>query len=110
MDRYRYESSSDSDRHYYQHRYHPYIKNDRGYLPDQFKKEKPPNFDGDVKKPEDAEAWILGMNKFFELHEYTNNMKGRITIFSMRGKAYIWWEYVKRDGDIRIDDMIWHEF
>jgi len=38
-------------------------RNDMGYLLDEFKKVKPPTFDGDMKKLEDAEAWILGMNK-----------------------------------------------
>lgn len=85
-DEYMYYSSSGSDRHHDHHRYHPYRRSDRGYLSNEFKKAKPPTFDGDVKKPEDAEAWILGMNKFFELHEYTNNMKFIITIFSLKGK------------------------
>jgi len=35
------------------------------------------------------------MKKFFELHNYTNNMKARVTIFNLRGKADIWWEDVK---------------
>lgn len=47
---------------------------DRGYFPDEFKKQKPPTFHGDLKKLEDAEAWILGMKTLFELHEYTRNM------------------------------------
>ena len=41
---------------------------------------KPPTFDGDVKKREDADAWILGLNKFFKFHEYIDNMKPRIAI------------------------------
>ena len=53
------------------------------------------NFDGDVKKLEDAEAWILGMNKLFELHDYKDNLKARVMIFSLKCKVYIWWEYVK---------------
>lgn len=105
-----YDSSSDSDRHYGCHRYHPYRRNDRGYLPDELKKEKPPTFDGYVKKPEDAEAWILGMNKFFELHEYTYNMKAWIIVFRLKGKTDIWWEDVKRVRDIKTDDLSWQEF
>ena len=42
------------------------------------RKEKSHTFDGDVKKLEDAEAWILGMKKLFEFHEYTDNMKAQI--------------------------------
>ncbi len=49
----------------------------------EFKKSKPPTFDGDVKKMEDAKAWILEMNKLFELHEYIDNMKAQIAIFSL---------------------------
>lgn len=41
-----------------------------GYFPDEFKKVKPPTFDGYLKKLEDAEAGLLVMKKLFELHEY----------------------------------------
>jgi len=47
------------------------------------------------------------MKKFFELHEYTDNMKARIDIFILRAKADIWWEDVKRVRDIRKDDLSW---
>lgn len=59
---------------------------------------------------EDAEAWILGMNKFFELHEYANNMKALIAIFSLKGKEDIWWEDVKWVRDIRTDNLSRWEF
>jgi len=35
------------------------------------------------------------MKKFLEMHDYTENMKARITIFSLKGKIDIWWEDVK---------------
>jgi len=44
---------------------------------------------------QDAEAWILGINESFELHEYTDNMKARVVLFSLKGKVGIQWEYVK---------------
>ena len=74
------------------------------------KKEKPPTFDGYVNNPEDAEAWILAMNNFFELQNYIHNMKAKVVIFSLRGNTNIWWEDVKRVREIRIDDLNWHEF
>lgn len=79
-------------------------------MPDAFKKSKPPNFDGDLKKPKDADSWILGVNTFFELHEYKENMKAIITIFNLKHKADIWWEDVKQVKDIRMEDLSWHEF
>lgn len=42
-DRHRYNSSSSSNRHNDK-------KSDRGYLLDEFKKEKPPTLDGEMKK------------------------------------------------------------
>ena len=73
------------------HHYHPYKRNERGYFLDELKKSKPCTFNGELKKLEDAKAWMLEMNKFFEFHVYTKNMKSRITIFSLNGKENKWW-------------------
>jgi len=109
-DRHMYYSSSGSDRHYDRRHYHPYMRCDRGYLPDEFKKAKPPTFDGDLKNMKDEKSWILGMNKFSELHNYTDNMKARVAIFSLKCKADISWEDVKRVRDMTTKDLSWHEF
>lgn len=61
-----------------------------GYFPDEFKKEKPPTFNGEMKNLQDAKAWLHGMNTFFRLHDYSNNMKARITTFNSKGKENIW--------------------
>jgi len=63
-----------------------------------------------VKNSKDVEAWILGMNKLFEFHEYIDNMKSKIVIFIFKGKEYTWWEDVNRVRDIRMNDLSWHEF
>jgi len=89
-DRHKYDSSSNSDRHYDLHQYHPYKRSDRGYFLDEFRKEKPPTFDGEMKKPHDADAWFLGMRKFFKFHDYSENMKARVATFSPKGKVHIW--------------------
>jgi len=96
-DEYKYYSSFGSNTHHDRHHYHPYMRNDRGYLLDEFNKAKPPTFDGYV-------------NKFFELHEYTDNMKAWIAIFSLKGKANIYWEDVKWVRDIKTYDLSWREF
>jgi len=62
-------SSSSSDRHHGHHCYKPYKRNDKGYFLDEFKKSKPPTFDGKLKKYEYEEASLLGMMIFFELHD-----------------------------------------
>ena len=42
---------------------------------DEFKKARLPNFNGEVKTGQEAEAWILGMNKYFQVQNYSGNMK-----------------------------------
>eukprot|EP00253_Pinus_taeda_P035113 PITA_35113 len=37
-------------------------------------------------------------------------MKARITPFSIKDKADIWWEYMKNVKDIQEDDLTWHAF
>jgi len=50
---YGHHSSSSSKRHHYNHhRHHHYRRKE--YLPEEFKKVRPPTFDGDIKKLEDA--------------------------------------------------------
>ena len=53
---------------------------------EEFKKAKYPTFYGKVKKAEDVEAWLLGVKKDFRVHDYFENMKARISIFSLKGK------------------------
>ncbi len=60
-----------------------------GYFLDHFKKEKPLSFDGYLKMSKYVEAWLVGRKKFFELYEYTKNMKVKIVIFSLKAKVDI---------------------
>ena len=50
------------------------------------------------------------MKKLFELHDYAENMKSRIDIFSVKGKENIWLEDVKCVKEMRIKELSWHEF
>jgi len=92
------------------HCYHPYRRSDRGYFPDEFKKAKPPTFDGKMRKPKSAKAWFLGMRKFFTLHDYLENMKARVAIVSLKGKVDIWLEDMKNVRCIHEEDLNWTEF
>ena len=63
-----------------------------------------------MKKLQDVESWFLGMNKFFRVHDYSENMKEKITKFSLKGKAYIQWEDVNNVRDIHEEELSWIEF
>ena len=52
---------------------HPASKRQLIELQGEFRKIKPPHFDG--KLEEDAEAWLINMNKYFQLYEYSHNLK-----------------------------------
>ena len=42
---------------------------------DEFRKAKPPTFDGEIKTRQEAEAWILRIKKYFQVQNYLGNMK-----------------------------------
>jgi len=43
-------SSCGSERHHHHHHYHLYMRSEKGYWLEDFKKVKPPTFDGEMKK------------------------------------------------------------
>ena len=38
---------------------------------DEFKKERPPTFNGEIKNGQEAEASVLGMRKYFQVQDYS---------------------------------------
>jgi len=65
------------------------MRSEKHYWSEELKKVNPPTFDGEMMKSEDAEAWLLGMNKFFILQDYSKNMKAKITTLSLKGETNI---------------------
>jgi hypothetical protein len=58
----------------------------------EMRKIKPPTFDGEHKKDEYAETWLLDMRNYFQLHNYSSHAEGRIVIYQLKGKASMWWD------------------
>ena len=56
----------------------------------EFRKIKPPTFDGE--KEELAEAWLINMNKYFQVYDYDSGLKARLAIYQLKDKATLWWE------------------
>lgn len=54
-------------------------------LQGEFRKIKHPLFDG--KQEEAVEAWLINMNKYFQLYKYGHNLKSQLTIFQFAGKS-----------------------
>jgi hypothetical protein len=70
----------------------------------------PPTFDGENKKDEDVETWLLGMRKYFQLHNYSSHAEGRIYIYQFKGKASMWWDQPVKMHHIREKNVTWKEF
>jgi len=69
----------------------------------EFKKIKPPNFDGQYE--ERAEAWILNMSKYFQIYNYPENLKARLVVYQKNGKYAIWWQEIKIVNKIRSSEL-----
>jgi hypothetical protein len=71
---------------------------------------KPPTFDGEHKKDEYAETWLLGMRKYFQLHNYSSHVEGIIAIYQLKGKASVWWDQLVQVQHVREKNVTWREF
>eukprot|EP00253_Pinus_taeda_P010499 PITA_10499 len=83
-------------------------KRQRVELQGEFRKIKPPHFD--KEQEEAAEAWLINMNKYFQLYEYDHNLKARLAIFQLQGKATLWWEEVKIVKGVTEQTITWDSF
>ena len=53
-------------------------------------------FNVEVEKGEEAEAWLSGMKKYFQIYNYSDRLKARMVIYKLTGKDDIWWKDIKR--------------
>ena len=80
------------------------------HLEGEFKKIKPTSFNGESKTGEEAEAWLLDIKKYFQIYNYSSNMKVRMAIYNLKGKASIWWQDLKISQGLKEKMMEWAEF
>ena len=74
---------------------------------DEFKKTRPPTFNGEVKNGQEDESWLLGMRKYFQVQYYSGNMKDRVVIFNLIRRESMWWEYFKKVKKINGKKIAW---
>ena len=77
--------SSEADLYDRKKKYRPYEE-----ISGEFKKIKPPTFNGETEKGEEAESWLSGMRKYFHIYNYSNQLKERMAIYNLFGKDDIW--------------------
>ena len=47
------------------------------------------------------------MKKYFQIYNYSNQLKERMAIYNLTGKADIWWQDLKRVKGIREKNINW---
>ena len=65
---------------------------------------------GETEKGEEAESWLSGMKKYFQIYNYSNQLKARMAIYNLSGKANIWWKDLKRVKGIKEKNVNWSTF
>ena len=50
------------------------------------------------------------MKKYFQIYNYSNQLKARMDIYNLSGKADIWWQDLKRVKGIKYKNVNWSTF
>jgi hypothetical protein len=74
------------------------------------RKLKPPSFDGEREREDDVEAWLLGIMRYFQLHNYSSNLEARITTYHLQGKVAMWWDQLNKVENINESRITWKQF
>jgi hypothetical protein len=60
-----------------------------------------------IGREEYDEAWLLGMRKYFQLHDYPSNVEARIETYHLQGKTSMWWAQLKHVTHIDEKRISW---
>ena len=50
------------------------------------------------------------MKKNFQVQDCYGNMKARVAIFNLNGRASIWWEHLRKVKNINDKKIVWKQF
>ena len=53
---------------------------------------------------------LLGMRKYFRVHNYSSEMKARLAIYNLNGKAARWWRDLKHTKKHELREIQWSNF
>lgn len=59
---------------------------------------------------EAVEAWLININKYFQIYEYDNNLKERLAIYQFQGMVTMWLKEVKVIHTITEQEVNWGAF
>jgi hypothetical protein len=79
-------------------------------LQGELRKLKPPSFVGEREREDDVEAWLLGLGRYFQLHNYSSKLEARIATYHLHGKVAIWWDQLKQVERVNESRITWKKF
>ena len=59
---------------------------------------------------EKAKEWLLGMSKYFRVHNYSSVMQTRLSIYNLNGKEVRWWRDLKHTKKDEMREISWENF
>ena len=98
------ESSESSDDNKNKKKYRPYEE-----IYQEFKIIKLPGFNGEIEKGGEEKAQMSGM-KYFQIYNYSDELKAKMTIYNLIGKEDIWWQDLKKVKGIKKNFVTWKNF
>ena len=75
-----------------------------------FRKIRVPTYEGEMNTGKKFEEWFSGMNKYFRVHKYSSEMKARLSIYNLNGKAARWWRDLKHTKKEEVREICWKKF
>ena len=57
-----------------------------------------------------TKAWLENMAIYFELCDYTSNMKVCMAIFQLKGRTLLWWKTLLPQLNMAVEDVSWELF
>jgi hypothetical protein len=74
------------------------------------RKLKPPSFDGEREREYDVKAWFLGLQIYFQLHNYSSKMEANIATYHLHGKSAVCWDQLKQVEHVNESRITWKQF
>ena len=75
-----------------------------------FRKIRDPTYEGEMNTREKVEEWFLGMRKYFQVHNYSNERKSRLAIYNLNGKSARWWRDLEHTKKDEVNEIPWSNF
>jgi hypothetical protein len=87
--------------------WHQIRRHELDNLQGELRKLKPPFFGGGREREDDVEAWLLGLKRYFQLHNYSSNLESIIATYHLHGKDAMWWDQLKKFEHIDENTITW---